>query len=292
MANPYHPHLLCVAGLVVALATCVEGAGSASDDARSADSPVVVVLDPARAGTVGEGSLPDGWVERAKLGARGRRRDVEVRRHADRQAVCLRGDRASFSIDRHLEIDLRRTPIVEWEWLVLQHPERGDMRDDATDDQAAQLLLTFKAGLLSYKVVSYVWDPVAPVGTVREQRRTMLGRGVTSRIVVVDSGTTDTGSWHRHRRNALQDARELIGDSAPVVSIVRYQANSQYTGDQAESCIARITFATERQARRESRIAMREAPAPQRPRSARPSTRRASRSAPAPGCVRSGCRHR
>ena len=85
----------------------------------------------------------------------------------EHQAIQLRTESSSFALEKSITVDLRQTPYLEWEWKVTVPPAGGNFASPDTDDQAAQLLVVFpKTFFERRKVISYIWDPTAPKGTV------------------------------------------------------------------------------------------------------------------------------
>ena len=72
---------------------------------------------------------------------------------------------ASFSVERDVSISAGEFPLLTWEWKAAKLPSRGDVRRRGRNDQGLQVLLAFE----DRKVISYIWDSSAPVGTVTEE---------------------------------------------------------------------------------------------------------------------------
>lgn len=151
------------------------------------------------------------------------------------KCVCLKSEKASFSIQREIEVDVKKTPYVSWRWKVLDLPEGGDFRIGDRDDQAAQLFVAFEGR----NSISYVWDTAAPAGSTGEQ---WIPWAMTVKILVVESGPAKLGKWVTVTRNVREDYMELYGEEPPKAEGLRFQINSQYTGTTAESCLNRVEF--------------------------------------------------
>ena len=90
----------------------------------------------------------------------------------------------------------KETPVLEWRWKVVALPEGGNSCHKASDDQVAQVYVTwprFPKAVRS-RIIGYVWDTTAPVGTVCKSEKTGM---VT--YVVVRSGSQDAGKWVTER---------------------------------------------------------------------------------------------
>jgi hypothetical protein len=151
------------------------------------------------------------------------------------QVLRLRSESSSFAIQKAVEVDLRQTPILAWQWKVAELPKGGNFFASSTDDQAAQLVLAFSWR----RFITYIWDSTAPAGTMADAPSPPL-RSV--KAVVVRSGEASKGTWITETRNVREDYKRLFGEEAEKVVGVRIQINSQHTKSQAESYWRSVTF--------------------------------------------------
>lgn len=151
------------------------------------------------------------------------------------KAYCMKSENASFSLQREIKVDVKEYPYVTWRWKVLELPEKGDFRNSKKDDQAAQLFVAFSGS----ESISYIWDSSAPVGSKGEQWVPWV---VTIKILVVETGPANVGRWVSVTRNVYDDYKAMFGKEPPLAEGLRFQINSQYTSDTAESCIDCVEF--------------------------------------------------
>ncbi len=190
--------------------------------------------------------VPEGWALWTFAGAP----SMELLRDGGRVALRLRSDRASFALYRDVVVDLDERPVLSWSWKVVQLPRDADVRDPASDDQAAQLYVIFPrwpSPRTSSDVIGYVWDSRAPVGTMLPHPR-----APNVRIVVVDSGTAQLDRWVQHERNVAEDFRVLFGRRPPRVGQVALMIDSNDTQAAAEAFFGPLTFGGAGSARLES----------------------------------------
>jgi len=140
-------------------------------------------------------------------------------------------------------VDFIHVPFLEWEGKVTVPPAGGDFSSPDTDDQAAQLLVVFpKTFFERRKVISYIWDPTAPKGTIG------AGAGpiyLNVKAMVVESGVGQIGNWVTEKRNLVEDFRNLYGESPERAVAIRMQINSQHTQSVAEVFWRTIRFTSE-----------------------------------------------
>ncbi|MFQ5988404.1 MAG: DUF3047 domain-containing protein [Candidatus Methylomirabilales bacterium] len=194
----------------------------------------VVVVDFVQA----EDAIPRGWQLTEKEG----QADLALVPDGGTQALKLRSNFSSFSLDKEVGIDLTKTPYLEWQWKVTELPNGGDFRNGATDDQAAQLFVVFKWGVFRKEAIAYIWDSNAPVGTMAEVPSPAFIPFLTINAVVVQSGNNELGKWITETRNVVEDYKKFFGREPKEVRGIRIQINSQHTKSQAESYWRSVRF--------------------------------------------------
>ncbi|MBW8057778.1 MAG: DUF3047 domain-containing protein [candidate division NC10 bacterium] len=183
--------------------------------------------------------VPQGWELMEKNG----KADLALVNDTDGQVLKLRSNSSSFSLNTEVEIDLKKTPFLEWEWKVSELPQGGDFRKSATNDQAAQLLVVFRWAIFGKKeVIAYIWDSAAPKGSMGNDPSVAYVPFLTIRTVVVESGGVEKGKWITETRNVVEDYKKLFGNEPEKVQGIRIQINSQNTKSQAESYWRYVRF--------------------------------------------------
>ena len=184
----------------------------------------------------------DGVPREWKLSTKEGTADLAVVRDGSGRALRLRSHSASFAIQKEVDIDLKQTPFLVWQWKVTELPRRGDLRSSGTDDQAAQLFVMVSPDFLRTDVIAYIWDTTAPAGTVAEAPAPTIYPFVRIKMVVLRSGKQEKGKWITETRNVVEDYKKLFGDDPDKVTGIRLQINSQHTKSRAESLWRFLTF--------------------------------------------------
>jgi hypothetical protein len=105
------------------------------------------------------------------------------------------------------------------------------------------LLVVFpKAFFERRKVISYIWDPTAPKGTIGDGAGPIY---LNVKAMVVESGAGQIGNWVTEKRNLVEDFRNLYGESPERAVAIRMQINSQHTQSVAEVFWRTIRFTSE-----------------------------------------------
>ena len=177
------------------------------------------------------GRLPSDWQVKVNHG----HPDFSVCSDDLGPCLHLRSVKASFALERRVDIDAAEMPFLTWRWKVTQLPAGGDFRHSASDDQAAQVLVAFA----DRRVLTYIWDTSAPKGAAQSASNIPL---VHIFAVVCESGAAQENQWVSESRNLAADYLRAFGKAAPKVNGLRIQINSQHTGTVAESYFGEVAF--------------------------------------------------
>jgi hypothetical protein len=196
----------------------------------------VVVEDWSEAEVGGRG-VPPGW-QKQNWGSP--KYDFTIVNEGGQKVLRLRSEDESSTSSKEIKVDVKQYPILEWRWKVLAIPKGGDARRKETDDEAAQLYVSFPRfpSAVRSRIIGYIWDSTAPVGAIFPSQK--VG---TVTFVVVRSGDADLGEWHVETRNVLEDYRRIYGERPrESVGAVSISINSQNTNSRAESYFGDILF--------------------------------------------------
>jgi hypothetical protein len=197
---------------------------------------MVVVEDWSRQ-SVGAQGVPDGWKPQNWGGSPVY--DLTVVDENPTKVLHLKSRGQSSTINKEVKVKVKETPILEWRWKAVVLPTGGDCRKKATDDQAAQLYVTFPRfpSLLRSRIIGYIWDTTAPEGTVVASEKSGL---IT--YVVVRSGTKDLNRWITESRNVYEDYRQIYKEEPGEFGAVSIAIDSDDTNSSAESYMGTILF--------------------------------------------------
>ena len=202
----------------------------------AADPPQMSVEDWAKQ-PEGKTGIPDGW-KGQNWGSP--KYDFRIVTQSGRKAIHLKSINDSSTISKEVKVDVKTWPILQWSWQAVTLPKGGDARKSATDDEAAQIYVTFPRfpAAVRSRIISYIWDTTAPVGSVFKSEKTGL---VT--YIVVRSGPTDLGKWLTESRNVLDDYRKIYGEApGEDVGAISIAIDSNDTNSTAESYFGEISF--------------------------------------------------
>jgi hypothetical protein len=213
-------------GLCLAAALSVAAAGE----------PRVVLVEDWSQHPVGARGIPAGWKAQT-WGSPAY--DLTVTEDGSAKVLHLKSQNESSTITKEVQVNPRKTPILEWRWKAVVLPARGDSRKKATDDQAAQLYVTFPRlpRQLRSRIIGYVWDTTVPEGTIAPSEKSPF---VT--YVVVRSGTKDLNRWITESRNVYADYRRIYNEEPGEVGGISLAIDSNDTNSTAEAYVGAIRF--------------------------------------------------
>jgi len=186
---------------------------------------------------VGVRGIPQGWKGGQTWGTPAY--DFTVVQSSATKALRLRSRGDSSTISKEVKVNLKETPILDWQWKAVTLPTGGDARHKNTDDQAVQLYVSWQRfpSFVRSRIIGYIWDSTAPVGSIIKSQKTGL---VT--YVVMRSGATDLGKWLSESRNVYDDFKQIYGQAPDVVDAVSIAIDSDETHSSAEAYIGAIRF--------------------------------------------------
>lgn len=195
-------------------------AQSAINEIEFGDDGIIYLEDFEKYGT---GTLPDEWYNRdgdripARYGDENRLKyQYRVEKERGNQFLRYSGTEAkhlNFPLIDKNELDIYKTPILQWRWRIHQIPEGGNEDHDDRNDVAASIYVVFDMGRVMFrkvpKSIRYTWSSTLPEG---KEISKFFGN---QKIIVVGSGTEGTGQWKIFTRNIVEDYKRLFGDNPP-----------------------------------------------------------------------------
>lgn len=186
---------------------------------------------------VGTTGIPAGWKPQNWGGTPAY--DMTVVEESPSKVLHMKSRGQSSAITKEVKVNVKETPVLEWRWKAVVLPTGGDCRKKATDDQAAQLYVTFPRfpSLVRSRIIGYIWDTTAPEGAIVPSEKSSL---IT--YVVVRSGTKDLNRWLTESRNVLEDYRRVYKEEPGELGAVSIAIDSDDTNSSAESYLGTILF--------------------------------------------------
>ncbi len=199
-----------------------------------------------------------GWLEPITFGGNAKPNAFELVADEGRTVLRVRSDASASGLARKLRVDPATHPLLSWRWKASRLVARGRLGAKEGDDFALRLYVTFDLdpGTLSFgdrmklslarsiwgehlpiAALCYVWDGSAAAGTIAPNAYTDRVR-----MVVADSGPAQLGRWVARERDMAADFRAAFGLPAPAVTSVIVSADTDNTGESAESWFGDVAF--------------------------------------------------
>ena len=198
------------------------------------------------------------WLKPQVFANQPRHTRFELVRDEGRTVLRALAEASASGLVRTLRIDPRTHPVLVWRWKVANLLEKSDLATRAGDDFPVRLYVTFDLDLatlsfgerlqlsaaraiwgdaLPLAALCYVWDTRAPPGT-------MVPNAYTDRVrmVVVESGPSRLGRWIEYERDVDEDFRRAFGAQTPSIAGLIVSADTDNTGERAESWFGDAEF--------------------------------------------------
>ena len=186
---------------------------------------------------VGKTGIPDGW-QVQNWGSP--KYDFVIEADGPAKVLHMKSQNEGSTINKELNLDLKPTCVLQWRWKAVVLPKGADSRKKETDDQAVQIYLTFPRfpQAVRSRIIGYVWDTTAPVGTIARSEKTG-----TVTYVVMRSGPDGLGKWFTESRNVCDDYQKIYGEAlTEPLGAVSVAIDSNDTKSSAESYVGEILF--------------------------------------------------
>ena len=197
-----------------------------------------VVAEDWRGAPIGSRGVPPGW-QRYETPGGHPAYDFAIVEDAGRRALRMRSADDHSTIAKSVEVSLEVTPVLAWQWRMIQQPAGADLRKRETSDAAGHLFAVWPRfpAFLRSRLIGYIWDPVLPVGTVLSSQKTG-----TVTYIVARSGAGQQGQWVDEQRDVARDHAMLFGESAATLPILALSIDTNDTRATAETLFGRIEF--------------------------------------------------
>jgi hypothetical protein len=191
-----------------------------------------VAIEAMRFSALQPGAALPAWLKKQSFPNIPRHTEFTLVADEGRTVLRARSQAATAGLSRELRVDLRSHPLLAWRWKVMNLLAKSDLATKAGDDFPARLYVVF-----GRRALCYVWDSRQPAGTI-------VPNAYTDRVqmVVADSGSALLGRWQARERDVAADYRRGFGDAPPETSGVVVSADTDNTGESAESFFGDIEF--------------------------------------------------
>ncbi len=205
MGTSVRPLTLAALALFLLVGVAADSASIATAAVPSGDALILDDFDGEDAAC-----FPTGWKSRSDTASAAR--VYQVVRDGGGQYLHAVAQADSVQIGLPVTFRLHDYPLLSWRWRVAELPAGGDERAADTNDSAAGVYVVFKCGLggLLPRALKYVWSTAEPTGIALPSPRYP-----NARIIVLESGAAERGTWKTETVNVADDYRRLFQSEPP-----------------------------------------------------------------------------
>ncbi len=182
-------------------------------------------------GKFSESSL-EGWQEKSFSGST----DYQFVTVKNKSVLRAESNGSASGLFYEKEIDLKKTPVINWSWKVDKVLKGLQETTKKGDDYPARVYVVFSGGIFFWKTraINYVWSNNQKIGTTWPNAYTG-----NAQMIAIRTGDARAGQWINEKRNIREDYKQLYGediDSADAIAIMTDTDNSgghavSYYGD-------------------------------------------------------------
>ena len=210
------------------LCSCVNQQQSTPLPTTLSTTKHTIVLDP----------ISD-WTERKFVGST----DYSLKTVQGKAALAANSNATASMLYKKIKIDLRKTPYLNWQWLVndtINSNENEQSRHG--DDFAARVYIAIKPALLEIKprAITYVW---ANTSKQFESWRNPYTNNVA--MLAVQSGSRKSQQWLSEKRNLKQDLEQLFGEPINFIEGIAVMSDSDNTKGTTKAAFSELFFSAE-----------------------------------------------
>lgn len=158
------------------------------------------------------------------------------------QVLKAESESSASGLFREMEVDLGKTPFINWRWSIERPLDIEDETIKSGDDYAARIYIVHKTGVLPWSLiaVNYVWSSAHPIGKTWKS-------AVTDKacLIAVESGGDKAGRWQMQKRNVLQDFKTCFGEDIQKIDAVAIMTDTDNSKGSAVAYYGDIYFSTD-----------------------------------------------
>jgi hypothetical protein len=157
----------------------------------------------------------------------------------NRHALRARSNASASGLVRKIEVDLNKTPYMNWSWKVDAILDNVDETTKAGDDYPARVYIVVSDGFFFWqtRALSYSWASKQAKGSSWPNAFTD-----NATMVAVQSGDERVGEWVQEKRNILEDIKNLIGIDATSINAVAIMTDTDNSKQSATAYYGDIFF--------------------------------------------------
>ncbi len=162
----------------------------------------------------------------------------------DQQKVLqAKSSGAASSLYKEMQVDLEKTPFLNWSWRIDRKLSINDEKSKQGDDFAARIYLIVKGKWFFWqtKAINYVW-------AIHSSKNTAWANPFTGNsvmMIAIRSENDQTEQWYTEKRNVLTDFKKHFGDDIRYIDGIAIMTDTDNANGSALSYYADIYFSAD-----------------------------------------------
>lgn len=146
---------------------------------------------------------------------------------------------AASGLIKKQQIDLQKTPYLNWQWKVESALYRLTETFKNGDDFAARIYIVSDGGVFFWNTLAlnYVWSSGQKSNTVWDNPFT-----ANAKMMAIESGNEFKGQWRSEKRNVLADLRSAFGKDFRFIDAIAIMTDTDNSGQSATAYYGDIYF--------------------------------------------------
>ena len=155
--------------------------------------------------------------------------------------TCLRAEAngTASGLFREIDVDLTKTPYLNWQWYIENSLGPADETSKAGDDYPARIYVVVSGGLFFWRTraLNYVWAS-------NQAQFSAWPNAFTSNAVMfaLQSGPELAKSWVAERRNVLADIKTHLKLDTTEINAIAIMTDTDNSDQSAIACYRNIYF--------------------------------------------------
>jgi len=159
-----------------------------------------------------------------------------------RKVLVAKSSAAASAMLRKIEVDLEKTPWLNWTWRIDDTLGPLNERTREGDDYPARVYVVISGGMFFWKTraLNYVWSNNQPVGSSWPNAYTS-----NAVMLALQSGRKHRGKWISEKRNVRDDLKRLLGGDSARIDAVAIMTDTDNGGGKVVAYYGDIYFTSE-----------------------------------------------
>lgn len=156
--------------------------------------------------------------------------------------LLAESNNSASALYKKKRINLKKTPYLNWSWLVLKHLGDINERQKEGDDYPARIYVLISGGTFLWKtrVLNYVWSSNQPAGSIWPNAYSN-----NARMIALQSGSDFIGQWRTEKRNVRDDLRQQFGEDLWYIDGIAVMTDTDNSHGKAFSYYGDLFFSSD-----------------------------------------------